>query len=158
MAPFYKKYSNFQSAAFFHHLYGKGKSAAILSIELFLTEWSRTYTVFTLKQWAFSVIKKSDYKSTSRFIFLDFPIWYLMFRFPSIVIIQNRSNLPAMQIVLFAIGHCIAFKMHSREAPWVWHSKALLDTTVNRALRSKTGWRDYLMKCTTTGSHQKKFD
>ena len=40
--------SNFEIAALFHHLYGKGNSAAISKLELFLTEWSRSYFVFAL--------------------------------------------------------------------------------------------------------------
>ena len=36
-------------AALFHHLYGEGKSAAITKLELFLTEWSRSYFVFALE-------------------------------------------------------------------------------------------------------------
>ena len=33
---------------FFTHLYGQGKRAAISKLELFLTEWSRSYFVFAL--------------------------------------------------------------------------------------------------------------
>ena len=33
-----------------------------------------------------------------------------------------------------------------------------IDCLVNRVTRQRTGWRDYLMKHSTPGSHQKKFD
>ena len=45
-----KSNSNFEIAALFHHLQGKGKSAAILKLELFLTQWSRSYFVFSLRK------------------------------------------------------------------------------------------------------------
>ena len=33
-----------------------------------------------------------------------------------------------------------------------------ISVNVNRVTRQRTGWRDYLMKRSTPGSHQKKFD
>ena len=43
-----KNNSNFEIAALFHHLYSEGKSAPISKLELFLTEWNRSYVVFAL--------------------------------------------------------------------------------------------------------------
>ena len=43
-------WSNFEIAALFHHLYGEGKRAAILNLELFSTEWSRFYIVLSLER------------------------------------------------------------------------------------------------------------
>ena len=43
-----EKNSNFEIAALSRHLNGKGKSEAISRLELFLTEWSRSYIVFAL--------------------------------------------------------------------------------------------------------------
>ena len=40
--------SSFEFAALVHNLYGEEKSAAISILELFLTELSRSYLVFTL--------------------------------------------------------------------------------------------------------------
>ena len=40
--------SNFEISALFHHLYGKRKRATISKLELFLTEWSRSYFFFAL--------------------------------------------------------------------------------------------------------------
>ena len=49
-----KNNSDFEIATFFHHLYGKGNSVANSKLELFLTEWSRSYIVFALARTAFS--------------------------------------------------------------------------------------------------------
>ena len=43
-----KKNSNFEISALFHQLYGEEKSAANSKLELFMTEWSRSYIVFAL--------------------------------------------------------------------------------------------------------------
>ena len=43
-----KNNSKFEIAALFHHLYSEGKSAPMSKLELFLTEWNRSYIVLTL--------------------------------------------------------------------------------------------------------------
>ena len=44
-----KNSSNFEFVLLFHHLHFKGKSAANSKLELFLTEWSRSYIFFALR-------------------------------------------------------------------------------------------------------------
>ena len=39
---------NFEIAALFHHLDSEGKSAPISKLELFVTEWNRSYIVLAL--------------------------------------------------------------------------------------------------------------
>ena len=51
-----KKNSNFEIAALFHDLYGEERNAAISKLELFLTEWSRSYFVFALGKDDLSVL------------------------------------------------------------------------------------------------------
>ena len=57
----------FEIAALFHHLYiyiyGQGKRAAISKLELFLTEWSRSYFVFALRKKLTFVLKLFSEKS-----------------------------------------------------------------------------------------------
>ena len=51
-----QKDEKIEIAALFHHIYGKGKSAAISKLESFLTEWSRSFNVFALKDGKYSSI------------------------------------------------------------------------------------------------------
>ena len=53
--------SNFEIATLFHHIYGKGKSAVISKLELFLTEWSCSYIVFALKKTLLIIAKFCAY-------------------------------------------------------------------------------------------------
>ena len=44
----FKNNSSFEITALFHHLHDEGKSAPILKLECFWTEWSHSYIVLAL--------------------------------------------------------------------------------------------------------------
>ena len=101
-----KNNSNFEFAALFHLLNGKGKSAAISKLELFLTEWSRSYFVFALNLrtslklllcWKFHKSVRDNYKAIR---------WIVSFT-SSIVILRLRTFLPFCLLLFKEARHSL---------------------------------------------------